>query len=310
MSDFDSYFYPGTEVLRNKLDIRNAEALEHIERGYVEQRIREGGPKGNFDLAHLQAIHRHLFQDVYEWAGELRDVSMSKAQSSFMPPGRIEMGMRDVHRRVVEADFLRDTDSWEFSAKAAEIIGDINHVHPFREGNGRTQLEYLKQLAEQAGHNIDLTRINGEAWIKASILANAASYGAMNDQIREAIVPAFTKTQLPPGEVEKSATIAPSEELAQLRKALNERQENERQKLLETHKAERAEIGGHSDRKSVKALEKRQASEVLKQDKRHKDELTRYIREREEAQRLRERLEEQDRVEDLSQDKKSPERRR
>jgi cell filamentation protein len=292
MSDFDSYFYPGTEVLRNKLDIRDVEALEHIERGHVEQRLSEGCPSGNFDLDHLKAIHRHLFQDVYEWAGDLRVVAMSKERSVFMPPDRIDMGMRDVHRRLVESDFLQNIDPAAFSAKAAEIIGDINHVHPFREGNGRAQLQYLKQLAEQAGQNLDLTKLNGEKWIEASILANAANYEAMKNQIGEAMVP----------------TLA-LEEIAQLRKSLNDRQEIERQKLLDIHEAERAAVS-QSDQKAVKALAKQQASEALEQDQRHKDELARYMREREEARRLSERLEAQRRLHDLSLEKKSPERER
>jgi len=315
MSDWDPYLYPDTEVLRNKLDIRDGEALGLAERRLVEQRISEGSPTGNFDLAHLQSIHRHLFQDVYEWAGELRGVSMFKGQSSFMPAGRIEMGMHDVHRRIVEADFLRNADPQEFSAKAAEIIGDINHAHPFREGNGRTQLEYLKQLGEQAGQNIDLTKINGEAWIEASILANVVRYGAMRHSIREAIIPALAKTPLSPVEAAKSASFEPTsslppEEVAQLRKSLNDRRENEKQKLLETHKAERAEVAGQPDRKAAETLAKRQASEVLEQEKRHEGELTRYIREREEARRLSERLEEQRRVEELSLERKFPERER
>lgn len=102
--------------------------------------------------------------------------------------------MQDVHQRLVGAHFLRNTDIWTFSAKAAEMIGDINHAHPFREGNGRVQLQFLKQLGEEAGHNIDLTKLSREQWIEASALANVGSCGAMNDQIRAAIVPTLEKT--------------------------------------------------------------------------------------------------------------------
>src|SRR5262245_51120680 len=134
MSDWDSYFYPGTEVLRNKLDIEDAEKLAKAERRLVQARIEQGCPKGNFDFEHFQAIHQHLFQDVYLWAGEPRKVPLFKGDSTFMHPDRLEMGMHDVHRRVVEANFLKGMNVWEFSEKAAEIIGDINHAHPFREG--------------------------------------------------------------------------------------------------------------------------------------------------------------------------------
>lgn len=312
MGDWDLYFYPDTEVLRNKLGIQDAETLKEAERHYVELRIREGCPTGNFDLAHLQAIHRHLFQDVYEWAGELRTVSMTKAESGFMPPDRLEMGMHDVHRRIVKADFLRDTDPWEFAAKAAEIIGDINHAHPFREGNGRAQLQFLKQLGEQAGHNVDLTRLTREAWIEASIEANLSSYGAMNDQIRQTIVPSPEKARATgrEGNFVEAPTTLPREEVAELRESLKVRQNKERRELLEAHRAERTEIARSGDGGKIEKMTERHAVEIFAQDKLHKEELPRYLREREEAQRMRERQEERRRAEELNLEKKSPERER
>lgn len=139
MSD-DPYVWPGTVVLRNRLGIRDAEKLDRVEREIVAMRRREGAPPGRFDLKHLRAIHRHLFQDVYDWAGELRTVEISKGGSQFQFVRFMEVGMADVHRRLVEAEFLRGLEPDAFARAAAEIIGDINYVHPFREGNGRTQL--------------------------------------------------------------------------------------------------------------------------------------------------------------------------
>lgn len=295
MSDEDPLLYPGTEVLRNKLDIRDPAVLESAERRLVEQRISEGCPTGNFDLPHLQAIHRHLFQDVLEWAGQVRGVAISKAQSSFMHPERIVGAMEDVHRRIVDADFFQGTDPEAFSDGAAKIIGDINYVHPFREGNGRTQLQYLKQLAEQAGHEIDLTKLVGERWIEASILANRAKYDPMAVQIQEAITRVLEK--------------APSEEEA-FRRALNDRQEEERLQLLKTHTAERAEVASRGDGEAARALKKQQAAELQELDNRHEAELGRYLLEREEARRLKEELEERRRLEDQALDKKSQERER
>jgi cell filamentation protein len=104
-------------------------------------------PSGAFDLAHLRAIHRHLFQDIYEWAGELRTVEINKGGHQFQFRRYIETGMADVHRRLVQGSFLRDLSVPEFAQQAAVIVGDVNYVHPFREGNGRTHAQYLKQLA-------------------------------------------------------------------------------------------------------------------------------------------------------------------
>lgn len=182
------YCYPPEHaVLRNKFDIRDARALEATEREIVAQRTAEGCPKGNFDLNHLRTIHHHLFQDVYDWAGSVRTVDMSKGGSQFMPRQFIETGMADVHRRIVEGNRLQGLNPDQFAAKAGEIIGDINHVHPFREGNGRTQLQYLSQLAEQAGHPIDLRKIDREAWIDASIRSNDGDHDAMRASVRGAM---------------------------------------------------------------------------------------------------------------------------
>ena len=82
MSD-DPYVYPGTNVLKNKLGLHDADALDRAERGLVRLRIQEGAPTGEFDLAHLRTIHRHLFQDVYDWAGELRTLEISKDGNQF-----------------------------------------------------------------------------------------------------------------------------------------------------------------------------------------------------------------------------------
>lgn len=82
MSD-DPYVWPGSDVLRNRLGIRDAADLNVTERRLVLQRAREGVPTGHFDLAHLRAIHRHLFQDVYDWAGEIRTVEIRKGGSQF-----------------------------------------------------------------------------------------------------------------------------------------------------------------------------------------------------------------------------------
>ena len=83
MRDRDYCYPPDYTVLRNRLDIRDAPALEAAERQFVAQRLLEPVPAGDFDLAHLKAIHRHLFQDVYEWAGDVRTVEIAKGESRF-----------------------------------------------------------------------------------------------------------------------------------------------------------------------------------------------------------------------------------
>jgi cell filamentation protein len=183
----DPYVYPGTAILKNRLGITDPDFLDKQERVLVALRIRRNVPRGNFDLDHLRAIHRHLFQDIYDWAGELRTVEISKGRQQFQFRQFIQTGMADVHRRLVQSRFLRGLSPEDFAAQAAVITGDINYIHPFREGNGRTQLQYLKQLATQAGQTLDLTRIEGPRWIEASIASHAADYGPMAEVLGNAL---------------------------------------------------------------------------------------------------------------------------
>jgi len=186
--DRQLYKYPDSDVLRNKFNIQDSQALDRLERQLATDRITEGVPSGKFDLDHLCAIHHHIFQDIYEWAGELRKVDFHKGDMWFHPKDRIGFAMLDVHKRLTEQSFLKSLTPEEYARQAGVIIGDINLIHPFREGNGRTQLQYLKQLTNQAGHSIDLSRLQGKSWIKASIEANKAEYGLMQDCISKALV--------------------------------------------------------------------------------------------------------------------------
>ena len=188
MSDRDYCYPPDYTVLRNRLDIRNAQALDETERQLVAQRLVEPVPTGDFDLVHLKAIHGHLFQDIYAWAGELRTVEIAKGGSRFQPRRFIAAGMADVHHRIVTAEYFRGSGPDGFAEGAGPVLGDVNHVHPFREGNGRTQLQYLKQLATRAGHAIDLTRIDRTAWLDASRRSNAGDHATMTRCIRRALV--------------------------------------------------------------------------------------------------------------------------
>lgn len=185
----DPYLFPDIRVLRNKLNIRDTDQLDRAERLLVTQRISEGAPPGNFDLAHLQRIHRHLFQDVYDWAGEVRTVELFR-DHDYQFQEVIPAGVASLHQRLVKSNFLRGSSADEFSDVAGGIIGQLHYTHPFREGNERTHLQYLKQLGERAGHEVDLTRLDREKgnWIDAAIAASFENnFEPMEKMIRDAI---------------------------------------------------------------------------------------------------------------------------
>lgn len=187
MSDAEYCYPPDFTVLKNKLGLRDAAELDYFEREFVLNRANQSLPKGDFDLAHLCAIHHHLFQDVYDWAGQIRTVEISKGGSQFQFRQYIETGMSDVHRRIRTHDYLRNLEPDDFASLAGEIIGDVNYVHPFREGNGRTQLYLFKQLAEKAGHKTDLQRLNAKDWMAASRKAHMGDYEPLATCLRRTL---------------------------------------------------------------------------------------------------------------------------
>jgi cell filamentation protein len=159
----DTYVYSGTEVLRNKAEIGDQAALDAFEADVTAVRMLElieNPVQGVFDLTHLCAIHRYLFQDVYEWAGELRTVDISREGSRFANVGQIQSYLGPQLRRLVADNFLRGMTPDQFVERMAHYMGEINAVHPFREGNGRVQRMFCAQLAEQAGYFIDYESVD------------------------------------------------------------------------------------------------------------------------------------------------------
>lgn len=159
----DSYVYPGSEVLLNKADIREQGALEAFEADATAVRMLEliDNPiQGIFDLKHLCAIHRHLFQDVYDWAGEIRTVDISRGASLFANFGLIEGYLDQQLRGLAAENVLRVAEPDRFVARLAHSMGEINAAHPFREGNGRVQRLFCAQLADQAGYFVDFATVD------------------------------------------------------------------------------------------------------------------------------------------------------
>ena len=111
--------------------------------------------QGTFDLLHLCAIHGYLFQDVFDWAGQLRTVDISRGESRFANFGLIEGYLGKVLSGIATEGFLQGLTPDSFVARLAHYMAEINAAHPFREGNGRVQRLFCAQLAEQAGYFID-----------------------------------------------------------------------------------------------------------------------------------------------------------
>lgn len=165
----DIYCYERTTVLKNLSNIHDQEALDEFEAAMTTQRSDEPLPSGQLSVAHYCAIHHHLFQDVYPWAGKFRTVRISKGGSAFCYPENLEREMQALFGDLKGQNYLRDLSADEFTERAAHFLATLNAVHPFREGNGRTQTSFLLLLADRAGHPLNLDKLMPERFMEAMI---------------------------------------------------------------------------------------------------------------------------------------------
>jgi cell filamentation protein len=184
----DPYLYPGTDVLRNIPGILNAEALtafETLNSGARMYELTLQPMAGNFDTGHLKAIHKYIFRDVYVWAGRFRTTVLGKAQFAggpvtyFTPPHLLEHEAQRIFERLHRAKLLKGLSGPEFAKKAASLLAELNTLHPYREGNGRTQRTFVQTLAREAGHALHFDVVTQERMIRASILATAGDSSMM-----------------------------------------------------------------------------------------------------------------------------------
>lgn len=163
------YCYPGTNVLDNKAGHRDQIDLDKFETFSVERRSAIPLPPGRFSATHFRAIHRHLFQDVYSWAGQYRKVGISKGGNPFCQPEYIDAEMRRLFEELAGQNYFRDLEPVAFAENAAHFLTTLNAIHPFREGNGRTQNLFLAMLADQASHPLDFDKVDAAALLSAMI---------------------------------------------------------------------------------------------------------------------------------------------
>ncbi len=168
-AEHDPYCYPDSDVLKNRAGLIEAASLEAFETAMTFARSEEPMPSGRFSARHYRRIHHHLFQDVYEWAGKYRTVRLTKGTSTFCYPENIAGEMRRIFGWLKERHFLTGLPAPAFCAEAAHFLAELNAIHPFREGNGRSQLTLLAMLGDGAGHPIDLDQLDPAQMLRAMI---------------------------------------------------------------------------------------------------------------------------------------------
>ncbi|HFZ8996232.1 TPA: putative adenosine monophosphate-protein transferase Fic [Citrobacter freundii] len=174
--DRDPYLYSGLNVMRNRLGIRQAERLMQAAQQFTALRVATLplGPAAP-GLPHLCAIHRYLYQDVFEWAGDIREVDIYQGDTRFCHFAYIEKEGNALMQELEEEDYLVGLEKQEFVARLSHYYCEINVLHPFRIGNGIVQRIFFEQLAIHAGYQLNWRGIDPQQW------AQANQNGAMGD---------------------------------------------------------------------------------------------------------------------------------
>ena len=179
------YCYKNSDVLINKLNIVDEQIFYKVERLYSGLRQSELLNKpleGKLDFDHLKAIHHYLFQDLFYWAGKIRTVAIAKG-NLFCLPQYIETYAKDIFSRLKKDNYFQGTSNEEFIDGITNLLADINALHPFREGNGRAQREFIRYVGLKNGYGFDWSKVSAEE----NIAASYESANGNNEKLRSII---------------------------------------------------------------------------------------------------------------------------
>ncbi|WGV99157.1 Fic family protein [Vibrio sp. YMD68] len=166
----DKYCYSNSEVLINRLNILDSDELEKAEVEFTSHRYlsyqSNVAELKHLDFNHLKCLHHHLFQDIFEWAGQVREVDISKGYTRFCTVSRIEPEASKLFGIIPSLDNLALPD---LTQELANLFCELNLLHPFREGNGRTLRFFFEELVFILGYTIEWPKITQQEWIDANI---------------------------------------------------------------------------------------------------------------------------------------------
>jgi cell filamentation protein len=204
----DHYLDPASGILKNRLGIVDGAMLEEVEASLVAARSYElsrAPLKGAFDLAHLQAIHRYLFHDVYDWAGELRTIDIGKGGNQFSHHAYIAIAATELFKTLAAEEHLSGLAPAVFSQRAAHYLGELNALHAFREGNGRAQREFMSHLAQASGYYIAWENMKPADMLQASIDSFNGDISKLAALIRDNLHGLEREDPTPPGQRKRPA---------------------------------------------------------------------------------------------------------
>ena len=170
-----AYIDPGTDFLRNEVSATSQEEIDDASAELLPERLEDLADAPipcTGDRAHLQAIHRLLFAGIFEWAGQFRTTDIDKEGTDFLPAAELETAIEQLFADLASENLLRDLPREQFIGHLAQYYARLNYIHPFREGNGRTQRLFWGQVALHAGWTVDFTRMSKTANDEASRAAS------------------------------------------------------------------------------------------------------------------------------------------
>lgn len=168
------YCYENSNVLINKLDIHDNILLKNAEAEVTIFKLKllsEEGVTGRFTFTHLKNIHKFIFEDIYHFAGKYRTEQIGKSDTWFYPPNIIDESVKKLLNRLKSENNLRKLPEINFVERLSYYMAELNAIHPFREGNGRTIREFIRQLALYNGYELDWSSCEKDDILKASILS-------------------------------------------------------------------------------------------------------------------------------------------
>lgn len=180
----DPYCYKGTSILKNKARLRDEQLLSDFELEMTTLRAGEPFPQGSFDPSHYRAVHHHLFQDVYSWAGKYRTVRTAKGGNPFCYPEYIDAEMNKLFRVLSGKPFLGAENKTSFVRASAHFLAELNVIHCFREGNGRAQLSFLHMVALRAGHQLRLEIVHPVTFLPAMVDSFSGKLAPLERELR------------------------------------------------------------------------------------------------------------------------------
>ncbi|MDD2377757.1 MAG: Fic family protein [Bacilli bacterium] len=156
-SEQSIYCYPNTDVLMNSRNIKDPEVLNSVERmisTYNLSHLQVEPIKGKFDIEHYFKIHKYLFNDLYPFAGKIRLENMTKGSTPFCRPDYIHYYLSKTLEKL-NNDITKVSNEDEMFEVLAYYYSEINVIHPFREGNGRTQREFFREFVDAKCNNYE-----------------------------------------------------------------------------------------------------------------------------------------------------------